>query len=257
MTRRSRAAHPQLAATQPERHGSAVVTGASSGVGRALALELARDRDTLVLVGRDGERLAAVASEVEDRGARAQIELADLAEPAAVLGLGTRLAQRLPALSALVHAAGEYLGEPFAEVSSEAFSRVLAVNLQAPAALTRALLAPLGAAPGDLVFINSSVVGQRRAGISAYAASKAGLAALADSLRQELNPLGVRVLSVFLGATATPLQERLHTRSGRAYRPEALLAPENVAHTVRAALDLPRRAELTELHLRPATCPKD
>jgi short-subunit dehydrogenase len=257
MTRRSRPADPQLAATQPERHGSAVVTGASSGVGRALALEFARDRDTVVLVGRDAERLEAAARDVENRGARAQIEVADLAEPAAVLGLGTRMARRLPALTALVHAAGEYLAEPFAEVSSEAFAHVLSVNLQAPAVLTRALLIPLSAAPGDLVFINSSVVGQQRAGISAYAASKAGLAALADSLRQELNPRGVRVLSVFLGATATPLQERLQARSGRAYRPEALLAPEDVAQTVRAALELPRRAELTELHLRPAACPKD
>jgi NAD(P)-dependent dehydrogenase (short-subunit alcohol dehydrogenase family) len=102
------------------------------------------------------------------------------------------------------------------------------------------------------VFINSSVVGQRRAGLAAYGGSKAGLLALADSVRQEGNPLGLRVLSVFLGATATPMQRNIHAQQARAYQPEALLQPEDVAQIVHAALALPRGAEVTDLHLRPA-----
>ena len=127
------------------------------------------------------------------------------------------------------------------------------VNLRAPYLLTRELSGALCAGRGDVVFINSSVVGQRRAGLAAYAASKQGLLALADSLRQEINPSGVRVLSVFLGATATPMQEQIYLRDGRAYRPEALLQPADVAQIVMNVLAMPRGAEVTDLHLRPAT----
>jgi NAD(P)-dependent dehydrogenase (short-subunit alcohol dehydrogenase family) len=189
---------------------------------------------------------------VEALGAEAQIELADFALPAAVKSTAERLAARLPALGLLVHAAGEFSAEPVANAPPDTLARLLQVNLEAPYALTRALIDALAAGPADLVFINSSALGQQRAGLSAYRASKAGLLALADTLRQELNPLGVRVLSVFLGATATPMQARICAQEGRPYRPEVLLQPSDVAELVRAALALPRGAELTDLHLRPS-----
>jgi short-subunit dehydrogenase len=233
------------------RRGAALITGASSGIGRALAVALAEAYSPLILLGRDRERLTAVAREVEARGAEAQIELADFAQPATVNDLGKRLAARLSVLALLIHAAGDFSAEPVAQAEPGTLARLLAVNLESPHALTRALIRALGAGPGDLLFINSSAVRHGRAGLSAYTASKAGLLALADTLRQELNPLGVRVSSVFLGATATPMQARICAAEGRPYRPELLLQPNDIAALVRAALQLPRSAELTDLHLRP------
>jgi len=237
----------------PRARAVVLITGASSGVGRALALRFAPTTTRLVLVGRDAARLQAVAAEVESRGARAECELVEFDDPGAVDELGARLAKRLPALTALLHCAGSFADGSVAALPADELDRLLAVNLRAPYALTRALLGALQAGPGDVVFINSSVVGQRRAGLAVYGASKAALVAVADSLRQEMNPLGVRVLSVFLGATATAMQEQIHAQAARAYRPEALLQASEVAQIVHAALELPRGAEVTDLHVRPAT----
>jgi short-subunit dehydrogenase len=234
-----------------ERRAAAVITGASSGVGSALALRFAESVERVILIGRDAERLQATARAVEQRGARSQCHVAELDSVPSVDALSSELG-RLAAVSALIHAAGEFSAESVAALDPADFDRILRVNLRAPYVLTRALLPALQQGQGDVVFINSSVVGQRRAGLAAYGGSKAGLVALADSVRQECNPLGLRVLSVFLGATATPMQRNIHEQQARAYQPEALLQPENVAQIVHAALALPRGAEVTDLHLRPA-----
>jgi NAD(P)-dependent dehydrogenase (short-subunit alcohol dehydrogenase family) len=231
---------------------SAVVTGASSGIGRALAVALAARSDYVALVGRDADRLAAVSREAQSCGARAEHFVTDFELRESPVRLARELQARLPAVSVLVHAAGHFVSGPLDTTSADDFDRAMDVNLRAPYLLTRELSGALAAGRGDVVFINSSVVGQRRAGVAAYAASKQGLLALADSLRQEINPSGVRVLSVFLGATATPMQEQIYSRDGRAYQPEALLQPDDVARIVMEVIAMPRGAEVTDLHLRPA-----
>ncbi|HEU4581222.1 MAG TPA: SDR family NAD(P)-dependent oxidoreductase [Polyangiaceae bacterium] len=235
-----------------ERRAAAVITGASGGIGRALALRFAPSVEHMTLIGRDARRLGELAGDVARRGARARSLVArfdsseELQELAQELGRSTTV-------SVLLHAAGEFVKEPVACLAGADFERSLRVNLSAPYVLTRALLGALQRGAGDVVFINSSAVGQRRAGLSAYGASKAGLVALADSLRQECNPLGLRVLSVFLGATATRLQEQLHAGGEQGpYQPGQLLQPSDVAEIIHAALALPRGAEVTDLHLRPA-----
>ena len=88
-----------------------------------------------------------------------------------------------------------------------------------------------------------------------YAATQHALRAIADSLRAEVNPQGVRVLSVFPGRTATPMQARLCELEGKAYSPERLIQPEDIASTVIHALTLPRTAEITEISIRPFVKP--
>jgi NADP-dependent 3-hydroxy acid dehydrogenase YdfG len=84
-----------------------------------------------------------------------------------------------------------------------------------------------------------------------YAASKHALRALADGLRDEVNKKGVRVITVFPGRTATPMQEAVHRYEGRPYDAERFLQPEDVAAAAVNALALPRTAEVTDLHIRP------
>ena len=74
---------------------------------------------------------------------------------------------------------------------------------------------------------------------------------MADSFRDEVNERGVRVLSVFVGRTASRMQAAVHEHEGRPYRPERLLQPDDVASMIVAALQLPRTAEVTDLHIRP------
>jgi NADP-dependent 3-hydroxy acid dehydrogenase YdfG len=224
----------------------AVVTGAGGAIGGAVADALGEAGYDLRLVAR---RDSAVAPLVERHGAT--VVIADLAERAAVEAACAAL-QALPRVDALVHAAGRWEQEASARELDELYE----VNVRAPYVLTQALLPQLRASAGELVFVNSSAGAvPAGAGTGAYAATKHALRALADSVRAEENQHGVRVLSVFPGRTAGPLQERIHEAEGRAYRPERLVQPADVAASVLAALTLPRTAELTDLHVRPMQKP--
>ena len=92
-------------------------------------------------------------------------------------------------------------------------------NLRGPYLLTQALLPLLKLRRGQIVFMNSSAGLDARANVAQYAASKHALKAIADSLREEINRDGIRVLSVFPGRTATPMQQQLHVLEGRPYQP--------------------------------------
>jgi NADP-dependent 3-hydroxy acid dehydrogenase YdfG len=90
-----------------------------------------------------------------------------------------------------------------------------------------------------------------RSGVAQYAATKYALKAMADSLRAEVNSERIRVLSVFPGRTAGPMQEARYAAEGKPYHPKSLLQPSDIALAVIAALALPRTAEITDLRIRP------
>jgi NADP-dependent 3-hydroxy acid dehydrogenase YdfG len=226
----------------------ALVTGASAGIGRAIAARLAARGARVLAVGRDEARLAALAAEAEGG---VLPRACDLAADGAAEALVAELRELGFGLDLLVHCAGAHALAPLAAARVEDFDAQWRVNLRAAWLLTRAALPLLAAAGGDVVFVNSSVVRHPRAEAGPFAATQHALLGVADSLREELNPRGVRVLSVFPGRTATPRQQRLHAAEGRPYRPEALLQPEDVASVVVHAVSLPRTAEVTEIHVRP------
>jgi short-subunit dehydrogenase len=99
---------------------------------------------------------------------------------------------------------------------------------------------------GQIVFINSLVGLNAKGGSSQYSATKHALKALADSLREEVNPYGLRVLSVFVGRTASPMQAAVHRMEDRRYHPELLVQPDDVA----SALSLSRTDEVTDISVR-------
>ena len=126
------------------------------------------------------------------------------------------------------------------------------MNVRGPYLLTQLLLPTIRQRRGQVVFINSTSGVRSHANISQYAATKFALKAIADALREEVNAAGVRVISVYPGKTATPLQERIMREKGLAYLPDQLMQPEDVAGVVIAALTAPRTAEVTDIHIRPA-----
>jgi NAD(P)-dependent dehydrogenase (short-subunit alcohol dehydrogenase family) len=229
----------------------ALVTGASSGVGQAIALALAALGATVCLVGRKAAGLQAVGDAVSRGGGRPVICPADLGVDGDVRRLVSEVTGRFDGLDVLVHSAGVIAYGPVESAPVDALDAQYAVNVRAPFALTQALLPLLRARQGQVVFVNSTAGQVARAGVSQYAATKHALRALSDALRDEVNPQGIRVLSVFLGRTATPMQAAIHEVEGRQYRPEHLLQPADVAVAVTAALQLPRTAEMTDLRLRP------
>ena len=124
-------------------------------------------------------------------------------------------------------------------------------NVRGPYLLTQALLPLLRRRQGQVVFINSSLGLTARGQVGPYAATKHALKALADSFREEVNVERLRVLSVYLGRTASPMQALIHAMEGKAYHPEYLLQPSDVAAVVLNALCLPRTAEVTDISIRP------
>ena len=227
----------------------AVVTGASRGIGQAIALALADAGAQLALVGRDPETLRAVARDEH------RCYPADLGLDADVDRLASALAADLPALHILVHAAGILDRAPFETANGEELDRQYRVNVRAPYVLTQRLLPALKAAQGQVVFINSSAGLAAKATVGAYAASKHALKAVADSLREEVNAAGVRVTSLYVGRTATRMQAELHALEGKAYDPSGLIQPEDVASLTLHALSLPRTVEVTDVCLRPMRKP--
>jgi NADP-dependent 3-hydroxy acid dehydrogenase YdfG len=230
----------------------AVITGASGGIGRAVALALAERGFSPCLSGRDSARLQRVADEVAARGVRPTVAPADLGSDDGIRALASA-AERLDRLDVLVHSAGAlHLGDIF-DAASDQLDELYRVNLRAPYLLTKALLPLLVASRGQIVFVNSSAALRARAENGLYAASKVALRCLAGSIRDRVNPMGIRVLSVFAGRTATSMQEQVHAFEGQRYDPAKLLQPGDVADIVVHALLLPRTAEITEVMVRPFT----
>jgi NADP-dependent 3-hydroxy acid dehydrogenase YdfG len=151
----------------------------------------------------------------------------------------------------LVHNAGAISLGDLATQGLEDFDQQYRVNVRAPLDLTQHLLPKLKGRGGQIVFVNSTAALKPGLKSGQYAATKASLRALADSLRDELNADGVRVLSVFVGRTATPMQANVHQFEGKPYRPDMLIQPEDVASVIVSALALARTAEVTEIVVRP------
>jgi NADP-dependent 3-hydroxy acid dehydrogenase YdfG len=229
---------------------AAVITGASSGIGRATALALAANGATVCLVSRRLSALQKVAEEAGPDGC-CRCYQADLVQQGEVERLGSELERDCKHVDILVHNAGAISLGDLSRQSAEDFDRQYRVNVRAPFALTQHLLPKLKATRGQIVFLNSTAA--LRPGLKAgqYAATHASLRALADSLRDEVNGDGVRVLSVFVGRTATPMQAAVHQFEGKQYRPDLLMQPEDVASVIVSALALARSAEVTEITVRP------
>lgn len=234
-------------------HGrSALVTGASSGIGRAIAVSLAGQGAAVCLVGRDASRLEAAAAEAAEAGGRVHAAAVDLTLDDAPATLEAECKDRFGGLDILVHCAGVIKHNPLQDSLVADFDAQFQANVRAPYALTQALAPMLVAAGGDVVFVNSSIVRNPRAGAAQFSATQHALEGVADCIRQEFNPSGVRVLSIFPGRTATPRQALLYDLDGQTYQPDRLLQPADVAQTVVHSLALPRSAEITEIHIRPA-----
>lgn len=232
---------------------TAVVTGASGGIGGAIAVALADRGATVCLGGRDHARLKRAAALIEATPAgHARVYPADLTVEAQLAAVVCSLLERPEGVDILVHSAGSFALGRLESTPVEVLDRLVALNVRSTYLLTQALVPSLKQTGGQLVFINSSVSVATRALIGPYALTQHARSVLTDTFRAELNKDGVRVLGVYPGRTATRMQAEIHRLEGRPYLPERLIQPADVAEVIAGALALPRTAEVTDLHIRPA-----
>jgi len=217
----------------------ALVTGATRGIGRAIATDLGRTHH-VVVHGRSPEAVTALVADLPS----ASPWVAELTDDEVA-------APSLDRLDVLVHSAGVIGGRDVADTPAAEWRRVLDVNVVAVAEVTRQLLPALRAARGTVVTINSGAGFTAGAGGGVYAASKFAARALADALREEERPHGVRVSSVHPGRVDTDMQHELVEAQGGEYRAELYLEPASVAAAVRLVVDLPHGATVESLSVRP------
>lgn len=218
-----------------------LVTGASSGIGHAIALALAAE----------GAQIHAVARKWPQQPAGWQLHNADFTVEADVKRLAAEVSASQAPLDLLIHCAGVLEIGTVADFSLALLDTMYLVNVRAPFLLTQLLLPQLTQSKGQITFINSSAATAPNAALAGYSSAKAALKLVADCLRMEVNPSGVRVMSVYPGKTASAMQQRVHELAGKPYDAPSLMQPEDVAQMVLSALALPKTAEMTDLHIRP------
>jgi NAD(P)-dependent dehydrogenase (short-subunit alcohol dehydrogenase family) len=178
----------------------AVVTGASSGIGTAIAQALSEAGARVVLTGRDPERLRLCAEPCGEH----RVVVADLADDEAPARIVEETIDAFGALNVLVHSAGIFWPKPFAEAPLEDFDRQFRVNVRAPYALTQAALPHLEP-DGSVIFVSSIAGHVGFPSSTAYCGTKGAIELITKALAMELAPLGIRVNAIAPGNIHTPM----------------------------------------------------
>ena len=241
----------------------ALVTGASSGIGAATARRLAREGASVALVARRADRLAEVVASIEDEGGVARAVVADITTRAGADAAVAEVVEAFGRLDVLVNNAGAMLVGPFASAPEGEWERMVDVNVLGLLYMSQAALPHLvKAAEGgprrtaDLVNISSSAGRVARPGTAVYNLTKFGVNGFSEALRQELQPLRVRVSVVEPGNVDTELAShtREELRAGIEQQIASIerLQPEDIADAIAYIVTSARRVAVNEVFVRAA-----
>ncbi len=221
----------------------ALVTGATSGIGRAVALQLAREGAEVLVHGRDAARGAETVAEITAAGGKASFVAADLTDAADVQWLASEVGKA----DILINNAGISAFAPTAEFDVAAFDKMFASNVRAPFLLVGALAPGMAArGHGSIVSLSSMAGGVGLAGGAAYGATKASLEAMTRAWAAEYSASGVRVNAIAPGPvyTATPSGPEFIAALGETTPMHRAAQPEEIAEVV-AFLASPRASYIT------------
>lgn len=233
-----------------------IVTGASSGLGRATALAFARAGTDVALMARSEEDLQAVAEGIEELGRRALVLPVDLTDVGIIQDAVARVLEAFGRVDVLVNNAGTDVPGPVKTLDVEDWDHVLSVNLRAPFVLAKAVFPHMQREGRGTIVTISSVAGKRGwANAAAYCASKFGLTGFTQALHAEGKEHGIRAMIVYPGAMATHWgewtpEERQQTGRQAKAAPQAL-APEEAASLLVWLAASPSNMVLNEVVLTP------
>lgn len=228
----------------------ALITGASSGIGRATAVAFAKAGIDVALVSRSQEKLAAVAAAATNFGVTAKAYPVDLAELPRVKDNISAIVADFGGIDILVNNAGMGYTGTVTDTPLSHWQQVLDLNLTSPFLCIQGVLPPMRSQKFGLIINIASVAAEANfPGWAAYNVSKAGLVSLSKTLAAEESPYGIRVTSLCPGAVSTPLWD---TETVQADFPrEAMMSPESIADTILHVALLSGSATIPELSILP------
>ena len=232
-----------------------VITGGGTGVGRAVALECARQGWTAVIVGRRAEPLDETVEHGHGLTGRVIPHVTDVSDESAVRALAERVAREFGTIGALVNSAGINLAQrQLEQLTVDDFRKLIEVNLVGAYLCVHAFLPMMRRAGGGTIVNVNSVAGLRANPVSgaAYTASKFGLRGLTQTINVEQRKHGIRACDIFPGEIDTPLMDRRPQPPTPEQRAK-MLQPEDLAACVMLVLNLPPRAVVEEITIRPGS----
>jgi NADP-dependent 3-hydroxy acid dehydrogenase YdfG len=236
----------------------AMVTGASSGIGRAIALKLAQEGYRLALGARRLERLEELATELQALGAEVLIQAVDLRQEADILAFFQAIRQRWGGVDVLINNAGLGHKQSLLDGDTEAWRDMLEVNVLALCICTREATRDMRqrGGKGHVVHISSMSGHRVPGGSGVYSATKFAVRSLTEGLRQELRQVGlnIRVSSISPGFVETEFAAQYHQSQEKAdalYSQFPVLQPEDIANTVAYILTQPDHVQIHDVLMRP------
>jgi len=227
----------------------ALVTGAGRGIGRCIAMHLARAGATLVAAGRNRSNLDAVVESIRSTGGRAEAAVLDVTDEDAICRAVAWIDEHLGRLDILVNNAGVTHSAPLSETTTADWDRVMRVNARGPFILCRQALGLMKRSPhGRIINIASVVAIKGYANQSAYTASKHALRGMSMALAEELRDTGIRVHVVCPGGVATDMVGQVRPD----IPPSTLMAPDEIAEIVTYLAAHDGNAVIDEVHVRRA-----
>ena len=227
-----------------------LITGATSGIGKAIAHTLLKQGAKGILTGRNEKSLKEL-KDIYSTTTEVDIIRADLSRDDHIQELLEFVGRNKLEIDIIIHCAGIFDSAPLENTRDEMLDLNYRINFRSPVILTRALLSNLAARKGHIVFINSTAATHPKANMTAYAASKAALMNFADVLYQEVYPLGISVSSIYPGRVDTPMQELVCKLEGKEYNSGDYMSAKSLAEAVVQLLTLPDDAEVRHLTIRP------
>ena len=228
---------------------TALVTGATEGIGCATAFALGRAGWQVGVCARTASRVDALLGELAAAGIRAAGRAGDVGDEHDAPAIVRHVTDALGAVDALVNNAGVLIAKPFEELTPAEWDRTMATNLRSLFLMTREVLPEMRRRRHGAVVNVASLAGRNGfVGGTAYAASKHAVLGFSKSLMLEVRRDGIRVVAVCPGSVGTAM---LRNQPLLKTNPDRILKPEDVAATIRHALELPERALVSELDIRP------
>jgi NADP-dependent 3-hydroxy acid dehydrogenase YdfG len=239
----------------------ALVTGASSGIGQAAALQLAANGASVAIVARRRDRLNTLADQITQAGGKALVLAADITDRDQAKGIVEETVRKLGRLDILVNAAGVMLNGPSISSAIEDWERMVALNISGLMYVTKAALPHLLEAAttsprkvADLINISSIAGRLANAQVAIYNTTKFGVTAFSESLRQEFTASNVRVSVIEPGAVDTELfdhQPSARERYATMFAGVEKLHAEDIAEAIEYIVTRPRRVAVNEMVIRP------